>query len=428
MKTYPQTNISDLLSLITRLIGAKLRRADLGQTIVNWLTGLTNRYQSPNIVINLLFRKVLLVSDSDLSNHILKDPPNSERYIEGTLKRKAMSFLAPNALTISHDEQWEGLRSYNEKVLCPHHSHPYQQEFLDQVYNAFVSPVTNIDDIRNCMGKVMLGVVFGEKAPAQLIEDIQILFGQVSLKTALFGGGDKKRRKDFYSQLQRIWSEQAEETAPTFLHTAHSTVQEMKEYNFSEEVLVQQIPHWMFTFTNSGSDLLARTLALVTARAKVREKIQQEIDAAGLIDKAETIEKLDYLEACLLETCRLYPPVVQTAHQAPKGDTFKGVYIPPKSEILHFFPMNYRDTAKDARANDFYPDRWLDPMQNAEQAYPNLFLSGARACPGRKVILFICKAAIAILLKKHNIADSKVLASDPLPFSFPKQSVLFASK
>src|SRR4051812_7874433 len=32
-----------------------------------------------------------------------------------------------------------------------------------------------------------------------------------------------------------------------------------------EQQLLEQIPHWMFTFTGSGTDLLVRTVALVTS-------------------------------------------------------------------------------------------------------------------------------------------------------------------
>jgi hypothetical protein len=54
------------------------------------------------------------------------------------------------------------------------------------------------------------------------------------------------------------------------------------------------------------------------------------------------------------------------------------------------------------------------------ERYPNLFLSGARACPGRDLILFVVKAAIAVLLSNGKMqAQRSTLSDDPLPFSFP---------
>jgi hypothetical protein len=42
-------------------------------------------------------------------------------------------------------------------------------------------------------------------------------------------------------------------------------------------------------------------------------------------------------------------------------------------------------------------------------------------CPGKDLILFVCKAAIATLLQEQKVrVDSPVLSRDPLPFSFPR--------
>jgi hypothetical protein len=64
-----------------------------------------------------------------------------------------MSFLAPQALTISHDDKWERLRAFNENVLCAGQPHNHQQAFLEQVYRAFSTPVSSIADIRKTHGQ-----------------------------------------------------------------------------------------------------------------------------------------------------------------------------------------------------------------------------------------------------------------------------------
>ena len=37
--------------------------------------------------------------------------------------------------------------------------------------------------------------------------------------------------------------------------------------------LLQQVPHWMFTFTGSGTDLLTRTLCLISSRDEVLDRV-----------------------------------------------------------------------------------------------------------------------------------------------------------
>jgi len=429
MKRYPQTTVLDLLRLLGNVASTALRRGDQRAKIAAWLRDLTQRYQSPNLTVNLLVRKILFVSGSELSNHVLHDPPNSREYVAGTLKQKAMSFLAPHALTISADAQWQALRPYNERVLCTGAQHIHQQAFLDQVHRAFAAPITDLADIHRGMGMLMLNIVFGENnAPSHFVDDIQVLFGEVNVRTALLGSRQTKRRAQFYDDLRAIWQQRRAADTPTLLGMAHAHQPMVDADRGDEEVLLQQIPHWMFTFTGSGSDLLGRTLAMITSRPEILARVQAEITAAGSLAEAATIDRLDYLTACLLETGRLYPPVTQTAHRAPQGDAFQGVTIPSGTELLHYFPLTNRDTTVDLRANHFRPQRWLDPADSVHQHASNLFLSGARACPGRDLILFVCKAALAILIQNHGVrASSRQLASDPVPFSFPQEAMHFTS-
>src|SRR6185295_18139852 len=106
MRTYPKTRLRDLVQLVGILVGTRARRGDLAEAATAWLRGLTERYDSPNLVIDLLVRRILFVSGPDLSAHVLDSPPASDAFVAGTAKRKAMTFLAPHALTISQDAEW----------------------------------------------------------------------------------------------------------------------------------------------------------------------------------------------------------------------------------------------------------------------------------------------------------------------------------
>lgn len=409
------------------LITARARRGNLPEAAMGWLRGMTGRYRSPNLVINLLIRRVLFVSGPELSAHILAGAPSSDGFVEGTMKRKAMAFLAPNALTISHDAQWRALRAYNEQVLSTARPHVYQQSFLAIVRKAFARPVVDVEDIRQRMGRVMLGVVFGEgNAPEHLIGDIQELFSEVSLRTALVGSRKGPKRDRFHEDLRALWKQTG--AGASLIGLAQEAAKSVEDRYRDDRLLVEQIPHWMFTFTGSGSDLLARSLAIILSRPDVLDRIRQESSSAGSLDEAATVHALRYLEACMLEAGRLYPPAPQTGHRAARADRFGGVEIPAGTELLQVFAFNNRDQSRDPLANHFRPERWLDLMGPVHRMYPNLFLSGARACPGRELILFIDKAALATLLHDAAMPSTKsILSSDPLPFSFPAACLRFSS-
>ncbi|QIR37461.1 cytochrome P450 [Tolypothrix sp. PCC 7910] len=424
METYPSTNVLDIVRLLGSAIAKFLsgpRRFNFQEVLTNWLKGVTINYKSENVILNFLVKKVLLVSDRDLSAHILKGTPSSTGYLEGTLKKQGMSYLAPNALTISHDQQWQRLRPYNEKVLCTGAQHHYQQAFLHQIQRGFAQPVSSVEDIRQGMGIAMLGIVFGENvAPVELIEDIQVLFSLVGnpIKRLLFGNREQVRRAKLYDYLRQLWKQSELSHQPSLLSMAHQMKPEA-----SEEELLQQIPHWMFTFTGSGTDLLVRSLALISSHPEVLQRVQSEINQHNLAEAA-TISQLTYLEACVLETGRLYPPVTLTFHLTPTGDSFNNHYIPAGMDILHFFPMMQRHLKFEPSADLFQPERWLDKNYEVDAPYSNLFLRGSRTCPGKDLILFVCKSAIAILLEQQKITiSSTLLAHDPLPLYFPEKDI-----
>ena len=429
---YPSTGIGDLLRLLGLCAWAYAggpRSFDSSLVFQDWLGDLIRRTGSENVVLNFYFKKLLVVTGRDLSEHILAQPPDVRGYVEGRTKAGAMSFLAPQALTITHGEQWQRLRRFNEATLQVDKADAGMQSILDGIRRAFSGPVSNIGDIRRCMALTMLVVVFGAgQAPAHLARDVQRLFGYVQNpgRRILFGWSQAGRRRRFYDELRRLWGEIPASGAPSLIAVAKGMAH---NETHSEEELIQQVPHWMFTFTGSGTDLLARTLGVVASRDDVYERAIAEVQEQSSAGRASGIMSMEYLEACLLETCRLYPPVTRTSHVAPRGDAFNGVRIPAGLEILHFFTASQRDLSVDETANDFRPERWMESGSNARAIYPSIFLGGARDCPGKDLILFVCKAAMSILLQGGRVrSECPALSKDPMPLSFPRSGLRFSTE
>jgi cytochrome P450 len=426
MAEAPATTALDLLRLVGGMAGAMVRsprRFDSSLVLHTWLKGLLGRHGSANLRLNLIVTRMLLVTDREVSRHILAGYPRSTGYAAGTLKRKGMSYLAPQALTIAENEAWTRLRPFNEQVLSTGRPHQYQRVFLGQVRRGFSRPIGSLDDIREAMGRAMLGIVFGEGVvPERLAEDIRVLFGLVQspVKRLLRGGKERERVELLYQSFREAWHRNGGAGDSSLLSIARRV-----GGSDNEEALLQQIPHWMFTFSGSGADLLSRGLAMIGSRPDVLARVRQDLAAAGPLDDAAAIEGLRYLEACLLESARLFPPVTRTFHRAGSDDVVGNLRIPAGTEILQVFSLSQRDTAADPTADAFQPERWLTAASRAEAVYPNLFLSGARRCPGRDLILFVCKGAAAKLLESGLRLHSAELARDPAPFSFPSKNLRF---
>ena len=426
MKDYPRTTNLDLCRLGLRAAGEVLRHPrsfDLGFVLHDWLRQMTLRHRSPNVHLKLPAVPMLLVTDRELSRHVLAAQPRHDGYAVGTLKRKGMSYLAPQALTIAEDADWARLRPFNERVLCAGRPHEFQGVFLGHVRRAFAEPVGSIEDIRTRMGRAMLAIVFGEGvAPERLASEIRALLELVQnpVKRKLAGSRGKRRVGALYESLRQAWRDSEASGKPSLLGLARAARE-----GESVETLLQQVPHWMFTFTGSGSDLLTRGLAMIGSRADVLERVRVEVAAAGSLDAPASIDAMRYLEACLLEGARLYPPVRFTVHRAASADTINGTRIPPATELLQVFSLTQRDRTTDSTADAFRPERWMSSESPAEAVYPNLFLSGARRCPGRDLILFVCKGAAAHLVHSGLVVGNERLATDPVPFSFPAKQLDF---
>lgn len=425
----PTTTFVDLLRLVGAIVGNGVRHPtqfSVRSAFRGWVRQAADRHGSANLILNFGVKKVLLVGAVDLSEGILAMRPSREGITTGELKRKGMSFLAPHALTISDGSQWEQLRVFNEGVLEPGRPHKLESDFLRCVNDAFAAPIRDMHGIRAAMARSMLGIVFGGAAPPGIADDVEKLFAivQSPLKRLLFGWMASSRRTRVYDALRKLWRDPAAVRTASLLGMAHQTAAAAPTA-IDETLLLEQFPHWMFTFTGSGTDLVARTLALILSDPEARQRVEREIsDASPTTDAdAAAIEQLAFLEACLLESARLFPPVTRTFHTAPHGASVRGVAIPAAMEVLHSFPLIANGDDENA-ARNFRPERWL-PGSGAMPTF-DPFLGGARRCPGRNIIMFVNKAALAIMLTRRRLMlDGAALPTHALPLEFPRRSAKF---
>jgi len=435
-RTPVRAGVFDLLSLGAKLGVERLRgkKADPAAAGRRWADRVMSRDGGTDIDLPVL--PIELVGNREHSNELLGSAPDDD-IRAGRTKTVAMSFLAPGALTIAHGDAWRRLRPFNEEVLAAGHTHPFAQTFLFHVRAAFAAPVHNEGEIRAAMGRAMVKIVLGDVNPhSDPARDITKLFGVVQspIKRTLLGFLYQSRRARLYELIAHKWEYLTESAEGAREETLLALAAHVTS-GIDRATLLQQVPHWMFTFTGSGTDLLTRALCLISSRQHVLIRVMDEIRAVCHPDQSEgsptrdggarlkrrsfaslsitpfAIGRLEYLQACILETGRLFPPVTKTFHGV-RG-----------REYAHYFPLLQRDDSLGPTVHEFRPERWLEPTLDAAASASNLFLRGPRACPGMDLILFVCKAAIARQLAELGVmAPQERLAHDPLPVSFPKVS------
>jgi cytochrome P450 len=422
MSSPPSTGFQDLARLGAALAGNALRHpATFNAEAVfrEWARRAAVRRGTDNLMVNLLVKKLLLVGSAELSRQILAQPPSQDGFSTGSLKRSAMAFLAAHALTISDDEDWNRRRAFNEAVLEPERRHEFASQFVRYTLQAFATPINGVADLRAAMGRAMLGVVFGGAAPPELVTQIEALFELVQnpLKRVLTAPFAYFKRARLYETLRALWQAQADARKPSLLNMAGRS-----GTSLGDAELLEQIPHWMFTFTGSATDLVLRTLTLITSAPTVQRRVMAELAGADALNGPDfESAPLPFLEACLVETGHLYPPVTRTFHRAASGATLNGVQFPPGTEIMHLFPLFTADLAG-TDAPRFDPERWL--AATAPIAAFDPFLGGARRCPGRGLILVVCKTALASLLQRHRlVVKAPGITGSSLPAQFPRRGL-----
>ena len=163
----------------------------------------------------------------------------------------------------------------------------------------------------------------------------------------------------------------------------------------------------------AGSDTTAtamRTavLFMITQPAAIA-KLQAELDLAercrvisSPIMTFEEAKALPYLQACIKEVLRIWPPVMGLMQKVvpPGGDSLNGQFVPGGTQIGYCAWGVHRNSdifGKDAEM--FRPDRWLEADEEQLEAmnrnHDLVFGSGRYACLGKPVAMIELSKAIA---------------------------------
>jgi cytochrome P450 len=172
------------------------------------------------------------------------------------------------------------------------------------------------------------------------------------------------------------------------------------------------------TMLLAGEDTTANTLAwmmhLMVEHHEVQAKMQAEADCAlgdaGRAPDYASTESLHYIEAVAHEAMRL-EPVAPFLALEPNEDTVIGDVRVPKGTSVYLLTA-YPATSADNFANpkSFRPGRWLDAGGRASEGHNTRafvpFGAGPRFCPGRHLAMLEIKMVGAMLCRNFDVAHA----------------------
>ncbi|XP_037293216.1 cytochrome P450 4V2 isoform X2 [Manduca sexta] len=177
----------------------------------------------------------------------------------------------------------------------------------------------------------------------------------------------------------------------------------------------QQIRAEVDTIIVGGQETVATTLfytlLMLGCKKDVQEKLyaeMKEIYGEGKpAVRKEDLPRMQYCEAVLLETLRLFPPIPVVMRYADKDLQLKSCRVVSKTACaINAWGAGRSQRAWGPDAAEFKPERWL--TGELPPGYPGSFLafsSGRRACIGKKYAMAIMKTLLTYCVREFEFVS-----------------------
>jgi len=159
--------------------------------------------------------------------------------------------------------------------------------------------------------------------------------------------------------------------------------------------------------TAAGSSFF---LCMMGLHQDIQAKVVEELDSIfGDSDRPATFQdtlEMKYLERCLLETLRMYPPVPSIARQLNEEAKMPstGVVIPAGCTVIVATVKLHRRPDIYPNPTVFNPDNFLPEVSANRHYYAYVpFSAGPRSCVGRKYAMLKLKILLSTLLRNYRI-------------------------
>jgi cytochrome P450 len=186
----------------------------------------------------------------------------------------------------------------------------------------------------------------------------------------------------------------------------------MLEYNALENHMThKEIVEHACILIMAGSEEIATHLSGLTffllRNPETLLKAQQEVRRSYESEEQITLlsmSRLEYLQACINEALRLYPPVTSSVPRitSPHGNVIGGHSIPGGTSICTHQYAIYRNPDNFCNPDSYVPERWLadcpERYKNDRRSAFQPFHVGPRSCIAQNLVYFEARSVMAKLL------------------------------
>ncbi|KAK9981878.1 hypothetical protein ABG768_001401 [Culter alburnus] len=207
----------------------------------------------------------------------------------------------------------------------------------------------------------------------------------------------KKKRVDFLQLM--VDSQTAGKTQEGMDHT---------EKGLSDHEILSQAMIFIFAGYETSSSTLMFFFYNLATNPETMKKLQEEIDET-FPDKApvdyEAVMNMDYLDAALSESLRLYPVAARLERVCKKTVDINGLIIPKDMVVVIPTFALHRDPDYWSEPESFKPERFT--KGNKESIDPYMYMPfglGPRNCIGMRFAQVTMKLAIVEILQRFDVS------------------------
>ncbi|WOL07540.1 Cytochrome P450 [Canna indica] len=187
----------------------------------------------------------------------------------------------------------------------------------------------------------------------------------------------------------------------------------------SMDEIIDECKTFFFAGQETTAHLLTWAMFLLSTNKDWQEKLREEVlQQCGMeIPNADMLGKLKLVNMVLLETLRLYCPVVQIGRKTNKDMTLGNLNLLKDTVVMIPILLIHRDKRLwGDDANEFNPLRFANGVLNAA-SQPNALLAfslGPRSCIGQNFSMLESKIVIAMILQRFSFSLSPKYKHAPM--------------
>jgi cytochrome P450 len=176
-----------------------------------------------------------------------------------------------------------------------------------------------------------------------------------------------------------------------------------KDQKLSDRELLHNVILFFIAGHETSSSALAMTLHMLEQNPDIQDRARKEVVqvlGAKLLPDWEDIRNLTYLECCIKETLRLYPPAAFISRQLDRDSVIGGYFVPKDTFVTVPQWTIHRDPDLWADPDRYNPDRFLNEKIDSYTWLP--FSLGPRQCLGINFAMLELRIVLAFLLRKFR--------------------------